>query len=143
MSVKNALKTLKAEVNDEHGKKTRSVKQNYLLVQKLRFLKSLTNLVVLGFNSSSYDVPVLLSYILEIVGPENVHVIKRGESVFALNFNDISFRDAMNYCGPLSLEKFAEIFRLEVKKNIFPYELFESIEDMRLTTTWPQYKVMF
>ena len=139
-SVKDALKDLKAQMADEEAKKSRSVKDQYTIVRKFRYLKRLASLVILGFNSASYDIPVLLNNILELVGPEKIHVIKRGESVFALSFDDLSFRDAMNYCGPMSLEKFADIFKLDVKKNIFPYEMYESIEDMRSAKQWPEYK---
>ena len=39
----------------------------------------------------------------------------------------------------MSLQKFADIFKLDVSKGIFPYEYFHDIEEIRNTTTWPKY----
>lgn len=39
----------------------------------------------------------------------------------------------------MSLQKFANIFKLDVSKAIFPYEFFHDIEDIRKTKIWPAY----
>lgn len=92
-SIRRALKLFRIKITD----KNLSVKEKSNIGAKLNYLEQLSNLKVLGFNSDSYDLPCLISYFLEVMGPENVHVIKRGSSLFALNYNRLSFRDAMNY----------------------------------------------
>ena len=39
----------------------------------------------------------------------------------------------------MSLANFANIFKLDVSKGLFPYEKFCDIEELRSTTTWPKY----
>ena len=121
-------------------KHAKSVKMKAELAREFKYIQNIATLKILGFNSSSYDLPCLLNSILELVDVSKVHIIKRGESIFALNFDGFSFRDAMNYCGPMSLEKFASIFKLPISKGVFPYEAFSDINQLRQTITWPSYK---
>lgn len=39
----------------------------------------------------------------------------------------------------MSLAKFAEIFKLSISKDIFPYEYFHDVEELRQTVSWPDY----
>ena len=132
--IQHSLKEYKALLKSE-----KNVEKKARLAQEFLYLKKLANLKIIGFNSGSYDLPCIVNYILEIVDPKDVSVIKRGETLFALDFRGFSFRDAMNYCGPISLAKFAEIFQLPISKEIFPYEKFESIEEISRTKSWPSY----
>ena len=66
-----------------------------------------------------------------------IKVIKKGSGFFDLCFEMIAFRDAMNYTGPMSLAKFAKVFKLEMEKSIMAYEAFESIEEVRNQIDWP------
>ena len=134
-SVQQAFKNYKHELKFE-----KDVEKKAKLGTEFNYLRNLGRLKILGFNSSSYDLPCIMNHILELKNPEDVHVIKRGESLFALDVNGLSFRDAMNYCGPMSLKKFAAIFQLPISKGIFPYEKFHSVAEIYETTTWPSYK---
>ena len=119
--------------------KNLAVAEQTTLGRRLCYLRSLCCLKVIGFNSSGYDLPCLLSMMVEVMGPSKVKVIKKGNSVFDLNIDKLSFRDCMNYCGPMSLAKFAKIFKLPISKGIFPYEYFRSIGEMREQISWPEY----
>ena len=134
-SVRTAFKNYKHYLKFE-----KNVEKKAKLGAEFNYLRNLGRLKILGFNSSSYDLPCIVNHILELKAPEDVHVIKRGESLFALDVNGLSFRDAMNYCGPMSLKKFAAIFQLSISKGIFPYEKFHSIAEICQTTSWPSYK---
>lgn len=116
-----------------------SVLEKTAVVQRLYYLKSLCDLKVIGFNSSGYDLPCLFNLIVEVVGPSKVKVIKKGNSIFDMRIDQLCFRDCMNYCGPISLAKFAKIFNLPIAKSIFPYEYFGSIQEIRDQKTWPNY----
>ena len=124
----------------ERIKNAKSVQKKTEIAQEFRFIQNIATLKVLGFNSSKYDLPCLLNSILELIDISKIHIIKRGESIFALTFNGFSFRDAMHYCGPMSLKKFASIFKLPISKGIFPYEAFSDIQQLRDSNQWPSYK---
>lgn len=135
VNVKNYFKTIK-----DRMKAAKSVKEKTELAQNFRFLQNMSTLKILGFNSGKYDLPCLLNRILALIDLKDVHVIKRGETIFSLSFNGLSFRDCMNYSGPMSLEKFASIFKLPISKGIFPYEKFQSPAEMKNFKKWPSYK---
>ena len=92
-SIRDHLLVLKLRMTD----KSLSVEAKSLLVQKFRYLENLTKLKIIGYNSNRYDLPCLMSYFLEVMGPENINVIKKGSSVFSLNYKYLTFRDALNY----------------------------------------------
>ena len=134
-AVKEYFKTIKCRM-----KAATSVKEKAELATNFRYLQNMSTLKVLGFNSGKYDLPCLLNRILALIDLKDVHVIKRGETIFSLSFNGLSFRDCMNYSGPMSLEKFASIFKLPISKGIFPYEKFQSATEMENFKHWPSYK---
>ena len=39
----------------------------------------------------------------------------------------------------MNLSKFANIFKLDVSKGIFPYEFFKDMKELEETVTWPTY----
>ena len=92
-TIPSRLKSLKIQLLDRNL----SVKEKSLLVAKFRYLENMSKLKVIGFNSAKYDLACLISFFLEIMGPDNINVIKNGSSFFCLNYNHLSFRDAMNY----------------------------------------------
>ena len=92
-TIHEKLKSLKFQMQ----LKTLPVKVKAEIVAKFRYLQNMTKLKIIGFNSNSYDLPCLFSYLLESMGPENVEVIKKGASFIFFNYNLLSFRDAMNY----------------------------------------------
>ena len=134
-AVKEYFKTIKCRM-----KAAASVKEKTELATNFRYLQNISTLKVLGFNSGKYDLPCLLNRILALIDLKDVHVIKRGETIFSLSFNGLSFRDCMNYSGPMSLDKFASIFKLPISKGIFPYEKFQSAAEMENFKHWPSYK---
>ena len=137
--IPSVIKDVMMEYKNLLQAKSLSVRERSTLSRRLSYLRQLCKLKILGFNSGSYDLPCILEMIIECVGPRNVKVIKKGNSVFDLNVNMLSFRDAMNYTGPLSLSKFAQMFKLSISKQLFPYEEFESITAIRNQKEWPSY----
>ena len=133
------MKMIMLEYKEILKQKTKSVAEMSKLRKRLWYLRSLCDLKIIGFNSSRYDIPVLMHLLLEAVGHKNIKVIKKGNTIFDLRIQKLCFRDAMNYCGPMSLSRFAKIFKLPISKGMFPYEKFVSIEDIRNQIKWPDY----
>ena len=116
-----------------------TVKEKRDLSSKIHFLKEFFKLKVIGFNSGSYDLPCILNLLFEVLDSEKLRVIKRGATLFSLDYENLSFRDALNYSGPNSLSSFAKMFKLPVEKGIFPYEFFRSIKEIECQFEWPSY----
>jgi len=55
--------------------------------------------------------------------------------------DSFSFVDICNYCGKMSLRQFAQNYCTNElsSKGIFPYSLFNRIEDIRSCKTFPTY----
>ena len=69
---------------------------------------------VFGYNSSKYDLQILMQYIIrslenrEIVTSTTsaVSVLKKGQAYFSVSFQDIIFKDLMSFTSPMSLDKY-------------------------------------
>lgn len=70
-SIQEELKSLKFRMSI----RSISVKEKSRLVAKFRYLENMTKLKIIGFNSSKYDLPCLISYFLETMDPENLQGI--------------------------------------------------------------------
>mgnify|MGYP000272313843 CR=1 FL=1 len=119
--------------------------QNYPVSKKSRlfkhyhWLRNYIKLKVIGFNSQRYDIPAIISLIVAVTKGKDLTVIKRGNSYFALNYKNVSFRDASSYLGPGSLAKFAKLYNVADGKQLFPYEKFTSVCEIIEQVNWPQY----
>ena len=127
-----------------HGKLRRAF--NYL--NKIREAK------VVGFNSESFDLPVLVpafmkawtsKYFRSLNKNEKIprepkpHVIKRGSGFLTLGFLGIRFVDMHNFFTSGSLAKAGEVFDVPDQKLLFPYEKYSSVEDLSLDSSFPPY----
>ena len=65
-------------------------------------------------------------------------VIKRGSKIIFLQYGQIIFVDAMNFGPGCSLDKFGKMWGANVTKGCFPYELFQTIEEMQNEDQWPR-----
>ena len=106
----------------------------------LNYLRNMTNLFVIGYNSGKYDLPAIIGQMLDIVDPKDVKVIKQGSSLYSLTYNNCTFIDAMKFNSGGSLDKFAATFGATVQKTIFPYEFFSKFSDISSCTAWPPMK---
>ena len=58
-----------------------------------------------------------------------------------LQYDLFSFRDFMNYTSPMSLSAFCKSCGIEeISKSIFPYELYDDVQQLRDATEFPDYK---
>ena len=107
-------------------------------------LQSLMSLPIFGFNSSKFDLKVLVPYLVKYAqnnGMEkDVKVLKKGANYFSFCLGNLEFKDILSYTAPCSLDKFfQQWYSGPLKKGIFPYQRFSSIEELRSQTTFPLY----
>ena len=58
-----------------------------------------------------------------------------------LTYSNLNFKDFMNMSNPMSLEKFARSNGIhDIKKGIYPYELYEDVKQLKNATTFPAFE---
>ena len=107
-------------------------------------LQSLMTLPVFGFNSAKFDLKVLVPYLTRYAHnnglEDKVRVLKKGANYFSFSIDTLQFRDVLSFSAPCSLEiYFQQWYTGPLKKGIFPYQRFSSIEDLRMQTAFPIY----
>ena len=97
---------------------------------------------VYGFNSESYDIPVLFAGLLEYAKSCKfpINVIKRGNKFMSVQIENIIFCDVLNFTSGCTLDSFARMWGSKQAKGIFPYEKYTSIEEMEDDSRWPDMK---
>ncbi len=118
--LQDALCFIESEIHDEMDR------LNFLDLEKsprLTEMRSLqrkihkySKLNVFGYNSSKYDLQILMHYIIRSL--ENRHIVtstssavsvlKKGQAYFSVSFQDIVFKDLMSFTSPMSLDKYMQ-----------------------------------
>ena len=122
------------------GKSILSVARKSKFQQSYSYLRTFLKLRVLGYNSERYDLCLLLPGLIELWGPENIEVIKRGNGFMMLDTDLFRYLDVLNYLAGGRLADFARSWGAEVEKGLYPYELYKTIEDAKNAVQWPNYK---
>ena len=139
----------KSKVNADNGvtlEPRLDVYNKTMLTRGLHYLKRITLLKIYGFNSETYDMPLLLPGLLSVLDlkAKEILVVKRGTGLMKVGFEvsgvSLCFLDARNYLAGGSLAKFAKTFGATDSKGIFPYEHYESISAAQSESIWPTYK---
>lgn len=60
-----------------------------------------------------------------------------------LQVGDIIFKDVLNYTAPCSLDKYLKTWQANDAKGIFPHELFDRVEQICETETFPAYEKFY
>ena len=107
--------------------------------EMVKYLERTKLLHVYGFNSESYDIPVLFAGLLEYAKSCKfpINVIKRGNKFMTVQIENIIFCDVLNFTSGCSLDSFARMWGSTQSKAIFPYEKYTSIIQLETDTTWP------
>jgi len=134
-----SIKNYYEEMKDELLAKSTSVKRKQEIYRHSQYIRNMLRLKVLGFNSQSFDLPVLFPFFLQNTSPSKMKVIKRGLKYFCCDFDGLSFRDARNYLGPGSLSKMSKVYAVAETKTLFPYELFRNMGQINTQLEWPDY----
>ena len=118
--------------------------QDYFLMKAgLTYLKKLLVCRIFGFNSEKYDYPIFIPGLLSIwnLDSKKAKYIKRASGLTAVNLEvdgqEFQFDDARLYTAGGGLSQFGETFGSETSKGTFCYEYFETIEQAKNCTIWP------
>ena len=112
-----------------------------------------------GFNSGRYDLPILLPYLVNYASRKGIKVkaLKRTNTYISLRIGNLVFKgifstsaqrhvtliDTINLNSKCSLDKYMKQWGASAQKMIFPYEKFNSIEELRATTEFPSYESFY
>ena len=103
-------------------------------VYQKRIDKYCQQIPVLGFNSSRYDIPVLINklpYFLNLNENVDHFVIKKTNSFMCIDTPQFKFLDLCNYLAPgCSYSQFLKAYNTEEQKSFFPYDFFDGPEKL-------------
>ena len=89
-------------------------------------------LVVLGFNSASYDLNLIKPTLIQIILKDIQFVIKRINSYLCLKTFKLRFLDIKNFLAPgFSYCKFLVAYGAELRKFYFPYEFVTDFDKLK------------
>ncbi len=95
-------------------------------------LKNLMQLNIYAYNNSGYDMKLLMEYLAsdKFFKMSDFHILKRNKNYLSVRVNNLVFKDLLLFSSPLPLDKYLKTWspQKNVKKLLFPYELFTSIE---------------
>ena len=127
-----------AKIEEEIKKLNFSAEQRKLY-NYLQFLKNITSLIIYGFNSSKFDLPILMPYLITIGGRLGFesNCIKKGLKYINFTMGPYIFRDILQLSSPCTLSKYLSTWGESEGKGIFPYEKYNSIEELSADLTFP------
>ena len=136
------------ELEEEQDLSTQflQMQKNQLIELQEHFERYCNVLPVFGFNSAKYDINLIKSYLLPIlVNERDIEpvVIKKANQFVSFKFGDVQLLDIMNFLGgATSLDSFLKAYKTEETKGFFPYEWFESPEQLN-NTELPPYESFY
>ena len=99
-------------------------------------------LVVLGFNSASYDLNLIKPTLIQILLKDIQFVINRTNSYLCLKTSKLRFLDIKNFLAPdFSYRKFLVAYGAELRKFYFPYEFVTDLD--KLKSGLPEHSVFY
>ena len=130
--IKYFFEDCKEQLNDENL----SVSEKIKLEGYVKYIRRMFNLNVIGLNSSRFDLPCILEHLLTFCDLENIKLIKKGSSVFSLNYESLLFLDISNFF-PGSLSSFCKSMGVVECKGVWPYEYYRSVTEIQNSKTYP------
>ena len=106
-------------------------------------LKQFEELNIFGFNNSRYDNKIIFPLLMQALdkralAAKDISILKKGTAYFSIKFDGFAFKDLMHFSSPCSLDKYMQTWLKDQLKLLFPYELFQSIEDVRKCIDFPK-----
>ena len=118
-------------------------------VQELTYIRNtlqkLQELCVFGYNSSHFDMALLMPYINDVFNDLNYtttsesRVLKKGKKYLSVQFGKLHFKDILLFSTPMKLDRYLKTWTTDQKKYCYPYELFKNIEEIRKCIQFPPY----
>ena len=120
--------------------------KNQLLELQQHFERYISILPLFGFNSGKYDLNLIKSYLLPyLIRERDIQptVIKKANHFVSFKFGDVQFLDILNILGgATSLDSFLKAYKTNETKGFFPYEWFDSPNELDVTFL-PPYECFF
>jgi len=105
---------------------------------KGRFVSYPQEHIVIGINSSCYDIPLVKAHLLEYLLDKIKFVILKGKSFTCLATTKLKFLDTKNYIEPgFDHAKFIRAYEVEQQKFYWPYEWFQNLQQLDEPTLPP------
>ena len=119
------------EINHE-GDEKRLKKYKSLLSSLLSYCDQL---VIIGFNSQKYDLPLIKSYLVSSLRrfdtlPEKI--IKKNNAYMCISTKRLKFLDLLNYVAAgTKLDDLYKSYNIKTQKGFFPYDYFTSLRKLK------------
>ena len=72
-----------------------------------------------------------------------VSCLKKANKYTTFDIGPIAFKDVLSYSAPCSLSKYLKQWGAEETKSVFPYEFFQSIEQIEEMESFPPYEAFY
>ena len=153
-----SIRTIEKERREEHKRlKNEGIKSELVLfpAEWKVWLRSKMTFKVFAFNGQRFDTKVLAPMLFnaKLCDQEmtcgrkkgnGVKILKRGSAYFSFNYNFeggiIEFVDICNYLSPCNLSGFLKMANISETKSVFPYQHFNSVEELKSCKTFPAYE---
>ena len=110
---------------------------------KEEFTQYLQELIILGFNSGSYDLNLIKKQLIEQLADKIDLVIRRSNHYLCIKTPNFKFLDIKNYLAPgFSYRKFLKAYGCDDSKFFFPYEWLDNLSKLE-TTQIPPHEAFF
>ena len=101
---------------------------------KEEFTQYLQELIILGFNSGSYDLNLIKKQLIEHLADKIEFVIRRSNYYLCIKTPNLKFLDIKNYLAPgFSYRKFLKAYGCDDSKFFFPYEWLDNLSKLETT----------
>ena len=125
----------------------------FLRIQKIQLIdlkqhleRYVNVLPVFGFNSGSYDLNLIKSYLIRYLNRDNeqeTSVIEKANNFISFKFEDVQFLEIMKILGAATtLNSFLKAYEASETKGCFPYEWFDNPEKLDFPEL-PPYEAFF
>ena len=123
----------------EQLERSENVKKETILNEFNCYCKEL---VVLGFNSTSYDLNLIKPILIQILLKDIQFVIKRTNSYLCWKTSKLRFLDIKNFLAPgFSYRKFLVVYGAKLRKFYIPYEFVTDLD--KLKNGLPKHSVFY
>ena len=143
--ISSAIKKLERDIKTSKYSKAQCHQKSML-----RFLKQYFTLPCYAFNGSRYDLPCLIGLIFNYCQKNECtfQSLKKGTGYMVINISkqigertaSITCRDTLKYTAPCKLSTYLKQWGADLSKSIFPYSLYNSIEELEEACEFPPYE---
>lgn len=106
------------------------------------FLEAFTDMSVFGYNNAKYDNNIIFEHMVKCFDidkfeTKTIKLLKKGTRYFSIKFQGLHFKDLLNFTCPTSLDKYLRTWTNNFQKLVYPYELFDTVEQIRACVKFP------